>query len=517
MRFVTLALSCAAVCWHANAALAELKLPAVFSDAMVLQRNQPVHVWGWANAGSQIRVRIANQSHDATTNGDGRWDVMLTSLDAGGPLKMEVSGDGGMISLSNILVGEVWLCSGQSNMAMTVAGVQNAEDEIAGADIPTLRMFTVRSGHSTQPQADCQGKWINSHPNSVGSFSATAYFFGKRLHEELQVPIGLINSSVGGTSIESWTSLSAQQAVPEISPRLAAWENDDRTYEPASAKVRYEKQLEAWVEQKTAAEQAGRKPPRRPQLAVQPSKDRNYPSNLFNGKIHPLVGYTIKGAIWYQGENSAGRGFANLYGVQLRTLIDDWRTRWGQGEFPFAWVQLPNFRAEQKQPSESSGWVEVQEGMLRTLAVPNTGMAITVDVGEANDIHPRNKQAVGSRLAQWALATQYGKNLVPMGPTYRSASVKDNRMIISFDHVGDGLRADKELLDGFAIAGPDHRFVWADARIDGDKVVVWHDDIAKPQSVRYAWASNPKISLYNSANLPASPFRTDDWEVADAE
>ena len=517
MRSLQLAFACAVMLFGHLQACGELKIPAIFGNSMVLQRDQPIHVWGWANADSEIKIRIAEQTHTTKTNGDGRWDVMLTPLKAGGPLEMTITGDGRSVSLTEILVGEVWLCSGQSNMAMTVTGVHHAEEEIATADIPSLRMFTVKSGHSTQPQTDCEGNWVNSHPHTVGSFSATAYFFGKRLHEELNVPIGLINSSVGGTSIESWTSLPAQRAAKEIVPRLQAWEEEDRMYEAATAEARYEKQLAAWQVQKEEAEKAGRKPGRRPQMAVQPHMDRNYPSNLFNGKINPIVGYTIRGCIWYQGENSAGRGFAHLYHAQLKTLISDWRTRWGQGDFPFAWVQLPNFRAEQKAPSETTGWVQVQECMLHALSIPNTGMAITIDVGEANDIHPRNKQAVGWRLAQWALASVYEQQFVPTGPLYRSVEKDGNKMVISFDNCGSGLTGRQEMLEGFAIAGADRSFAWAKAKIDGDKVIVWHDDIADPQSVRYAWASNPKISLFNSANLPASPFRTDNWEEAASE
>ena len=517
MRSLYPAFACAVLLLQPSALLAGIKLPAILSDSSVLQQNQPVRIWGWASAGSQITVSFQGQSQETTTNAEGRWDVMLTPLKAGGPHELKVGGDGTSITLKDILVGEVWLCSGQSNMAMTVTGVKDAEDEIAASDLPTLRMFTVKSSHSTRPQTDCQGTWVNSHPNTVGGFSATAYFFGKRLHEELKVPVGLINSSVGGTSIESWTSLSAQQAVDEIKPRLQAWEEEDRAYEPASAKDRYEKQLATWEQQKAIAEKEGRKPGRRPQLAVQPHMDRNYPSNLFNGKIHPIVGYSIRGAIWYQGENSSGRGFAHLYGQQLKTLITDWRTRWNQGDFPFAWVQLPNFKAEQKAASETSGWVQVQEGMLKTLSVPNTGMAVTIDVGEANDIHPRHKQVVGWRLAQWALATVYGQKIVPMGPIYHSFEKNDNKMVITFTNAGKGLTGSSDMLKGFAVAGSDRRFVWANAKIDGDKVVVWHDDIQDPQSVRYAWASNPQISLFNSANIPASPFRTDDWEETVSE
>ena len=326
------------------------------------------------------------------------------------------------------------------------------------------------------------------------------------------MPIGLINSSVGGTSVESWTSMPAQSAVAAIKPRLDAWKAQDDEYDENTARANFRKAMDRYNGQVATAKDAGRKAPRRkPQLAARPRSDRNYPSNLFNGKINPLIGYTIKGAVWYQGENSSGRGFSHLYGHQLTTLINDWRARWGQGDFPFAWVQLPNFKAPQTQPVETNGWTLVQEGMLKTLAVPGTGMAITLDVGEEKDIHPKDKQSVVHRLAQWALASVYHFDILPMGPVYRSSKIDGNRVIVEFDHA-DGLTSKTDTVSGFAICGDDRKFVWADARIDGQKVIVSSDKVSNPVSVRYAWAANPVYSLYNKAGIPASPFRTDTWE-----
>lgn len=510
MRTSLIASGCALLLWNTSIS-AEVELPCLFSNSMVLQRDQPIRIWGKAASSSRITVRILDQTHQVTTGEDSRWSVTLTPIPAGGPHKLYIEGDGSELMLDDVMIGEVWLCSGQSNMAMTVNGVHDADTEMAHADLPAIRMFTVKSGHSTEPQEKCEGTWTVCHPLTVSGFSATAFFFGRRLHQELDVPIGLINSSVGGTSIESWTSMSAQTAVPELEPRIKAWQEADQSYDAERAKITYEQQLKDWEKQKLAAQEKGVRPPRRPQLHVQPHKDRNYPANLFNGRIHPIVGYTIRGVIWYQGENAANRGFAELYAAQLRTLVTDWRTRWGQGDIPFAWVQLPNFRAAQKEPCETSGWVLVQEGMRKALDLPNTGMAITIDLGESNELHPRNKQDVGSRLAQWALAKVYEKDVTPMGPVYHSAKREGNRMIIQFDHCGSALKSKGDGLKGFAIAGADRKFVWADAKIEHDKVIVWHNDIAEPVSVRYAWASNPVISLYNSADLPAAPFRSDDW------
>ncbi len=510
LRFRTAGLL-AAVLFFPAMSVAELKLPAMFSDAMVLQRDQPVRVWGWATAGSEVSVQLGVQKRTAKTDGNGRWEVDLGAMAAGGPYSVVVAGDGGRVAIDDVLVGEVWLCSGQSNMAMTVNRAKNSEEEAAAAKYPQIRMFKVNSGHSQEPQTTCSGEWAVCSPDTVGGFSATAYFFGRRLHKELNVPIGLINSSVGGTSVESWTSLPAQADVAAIQPRLKAWNTEDAAFDEVKVIANYERLLAAWKKKAVAAKTAGKTAPRKPTSPTRPRNDRNYPANLFNGKINPLVGYTIKGAIWYQGENSSGRGFSHLYGDQLTTLIKDWRDRWGQGNFPFAWVQLPNFLDSQTQPSQTDGWVLVQEGMLKTLSQPHTGMAVTIDVGEEKDIHPKDKQTVGHRMAQWALADIYQRDMLAMGPIYRSSQISGNEVMVEFKYA-DGLKSNGDIVAGFAIAGADRKFVWADAKIVGEKVVVSNGKVNSPVAVRYAWAANPVFSLYNSAEIPASPFRTDDWE-----
>ncbi|MBL8819244.1 MAG: sialate O-acetylesterase [Planctomyces sp.] len=510
LRFFTAVACCVFVC-SANV-FGGLELPAMFSESMVLQREQPVKIWGWADAQSTVVVEMNGQTSKTQVGDDGRWSVTLSPMMAGGPYELKVTSGVESIAIRDVLIGEVWLCSGQSNMAMTVTGVENSAEEIGTAELPQIRMFFVKSPHATEPQLRCEGSWSVCTPSSVPTFSATAFFFGRRLHQELNVPIGLINSSVGGTSIESWTSLEGQKNVHELQPRLEAWQQEDAAYSPDAAKREYERQVIAWEQHRIEAEGRGEKPRRRPQVAVQPHNNRNYPSNLFNGKIAPLAGYTLRGVIWYQGENAAYRGFSHLYQHQLRTLIRDWRTHWADDSLPFAWVQLPEFRAPQQEPSETTGWVQVQEGMKKCLTIPHTGMAVTIGLGAADDIHPRNKQEVGYRLAQWALSDVYGKTLVAMGPVYQSCERNGNQMVLTFDFAGEGLQSSTPELEGFAIAGPDRVFHWAKARLDGSKVTVWHDDVPDPQSVRYAWASNPKHSLRNSAGLPASPFRTDDWE-----
>ena len=437
---------------------------------------------------------------------------LLDAMEAGGPHQLTVRA-ANTLKIEDVLVGEVWLCSGQSNMAMNVSSTLNAEEEIAAADFLQLRMLSVERNAAEDPQDDCRGEWVVSSPATAGRFSATAFYFGRRLHKELGVPVGLINSSWGGTAVEAWTSLEAQLAVDELQPIWKPWEEKIAEYDPAAAQRRYEKAAASWQARAAKAKAAGKNTPRRPAKPLHPRLDQNRPANLFNGMISPLVPYGVRGAIWYQGERNSNGPTAVLYGLQLQTLIADWRSRFDQGEFPFLFVQLPNYTAPQKEPSETGGWVIVREGMLNTLKTPNTGMAVTVDIGDEKNIHPKNKQDVGKRLAAWALATTYGMGGVAGGPIYSSFQKRDAGIVVSFDNLGDGLAITGDgPLEGFAVAGDDRKFVWADARIEGDKVIVSSSQVGRPVAVRYAWAANPACNLANSAGLPASPFRTDDWE-----
>ncbi len=492
-------------------AQAEAKLPAVFGHHMVLQRDKPVSVWGTAEPGEKVTIALAGQTKTATADGQGNWSLRLDAIQAGGPHQLTVRA-ANTLTIEDVLVGEVWLCSGQSNMAMNVAGTLNAEEEIAAADYPELRMLSVARNAAEEPQTDCQGEWLVSSPETAGRFSATAFYFGRRLHQELDVPIGLINSSWGGTAVEAWTSMDAQRSVDELEPIFKPWQERISGYDPAAAQRQYERAAASWESRVAKAKAAGKRPPRRPAKPLHPRLNQNRPANLFNGMISPLVPYGLRGAIWYQGERNSNGPTAVLYGLQLQTLIADWRTRFDQGDFPFLFVQLPNFMAPQQEPSETSGWVMVREGMLNTLKTPNTGMAVTVDIGEEKDIHPKNKQDVGKRLAAWALATTYDVGKVAGGPIYNSFEKHGGEITLRFDNVGDGLAiAGGGPLKGFAVAGDDRKFVWADARIEGDKVIVSSSKVRGPLAVRYAWASNPTCNLANGAGIPASPFRTDDW------
>jgi sialate O-acetylesterase len=495
-----------------SVASADVRLPAVFSDHMMLQRDTGVPVWGWAEPAEKVSVSLAGQVKTATADGAGKWTVKLEAIQAGGPYVMKVEGNNA-VEIADVMVGEVWLCSGQSNMAMPVGGSANRDAEIAEAKYPGIRMISVARVPAGTPQDDCQGEWKVCSPDSVAGFSATAYFFGRKLHKELDVPVGLINSSWGGTPVQAWTSLKDQKALPELNSLLVSWDERIAAYDPQAAKEAYEKQLAQWQQKAEKAKAAGKRPPRKPRPAADPRLSSHRPANLYNGMIAPLVPYALRGAIWYQGESNAISYDPSLYGLQLTAMIKNWRRVWDQGDFPFVYVQLPNFRAPQQQPVETSGWVIVQNEMLKTLSVPNTGMAVTIDIGEADDIHPKNKQDVGRRLALWALGTTYGKDIVYCGPLYESMTKRGNKVILRFDHVGDGLVAKGGgPLKGFAIAGEDRKFVWAEATIKQDRVLVSSPEVESPVAVRYAWASNPIGNLCHDAGLPASPFRTDDWK-----
>ena len=489
-------------------AVAEVKLPSVFSSHAVLQREMPVPVWGWAAKGEKVTVTLGSQSATATADDSGKWSVRLDALEAGGPLSLVVKGTN-TIKVDDILVGEVWLCSGQSNMGMTVGGVLNAKEEIAGANYPKIRQFHVANKTAETPQSECQGTWSVCSPETVGGYSATAYFFGWQLHKDLSIPIGLINSSWGGTPIEAWTCEQLQIKTPELKPGVDGWNQKIADWNKEKAEEKYAKDLTNWKKHEAKAKAEHKPAPRRPNAPADPRFAPHRPGSLYNGMIVPLVPYALRGAIWYQGESNAGRG--ELYGLQLQTMIGNWRELWNQGDFPVLFVQLPNFQKPQTEPVENSGWALVREGMFKTLQkTPKTGMAITIDVGEDANIHPKNKQEVGRRLGLFALRDVYSKKIVGCGPLYKSMTRDGDKIVVTFECQDSGLVAKGEKVEGFAIAGADKKFVWADAKIDGDRVVVSSPTVKNPVAVRYAWATNPKCNVYNQAGIPASPFRTDD-------
>ncbi len=492
-------------------ACADVKLPAIFSDHMVLQRDAAVPAWGWAEPGEAVTVSIQGQTKTTTADAMGKWSVKLDKFSATNTLTLVVSGKN-KITVNDVLVGEVWLGSGQSNMAMWVKSVRDLEQEKVSAKFPQIRMFTVKRHETVTPQKDCEGEWVLCSPETVSGFSATAYFFGRELHQKLGVPVGLINGSVGATPIEAWTSLEKQEGKKELAPVFAEWATKLRApFDPVKAQAQYEKQYAAWKTNSAKRVAEGKPAGYAPEKPVPPREHKNYPANLFNGMIAPIIPYAIRGVIWYQGENSGREGFAQLYEYQLPLLIADWRERWGQGEFPFAWVQLANYRTYTNSPCPVSHWARVREGMLKSLAVTNTGMAVAIDIGDADNIHPKNKQAVGYRLGLWARAQVYGDKITFSGPLPAGQKISDDKIIISFKHTDGGMLAKDGELQGFVIAGVDKEWHWGKARIEGEQVVISSPDVKSPLAVRYGWADNPKCNLFNGAGLPASPFRTDAW------
>lgn len=470
----------------------ELKLHALFSDGMVLQSDFACPIWGTVEPGEEVSVSIAGQKKTSKAGADGKWSIKLDPLKSGGPHELVVGGRN-TVTVRDVLVGEVWVCSGQSNMEWVVNGSNNAAEEKAAADYPKIRHFLVPKRQEAAPVADVVGSWKVCTPETVGGFTAVGYFFGRELHQKLNVPVGLIHTSWGGTAAEVWTSKRALDATDLLKPMVEGYQKRNENYE---------KQLAAHKEAVEKAKTEGKPAPKAP------GGKPMMPSCLYNGMIANIIPYGIKGAVWYQGESNASR--AKEYRTLFPAMIKNWREDWGQGDFPFGFVQLANYMARREQPADSA-WAELREAQTQTLSLPKTGMAVIIDIGDAKDIHPRNKQDVGKRLALWAQSQVYQKEIVYSGPMYDTMKVEEGKARLSFKHVGGGLEAKGENLTGFAVAGEDRTFHWADAKIDGSTVVVSSDKVAKPVAVRYAWADNPDCNLYNKEGIPASPFRTDDW------
>lgn len=625
-----------------NYAFAQVRLPQLVRDSMILQRDAKVKIWGWASPKEKIQISFQNKKYKTTADENGNWNVLLAPMKAGGPYTMKIDAKNHIV-LNNILIGDVWICSGQSNMVhqMALHSVRYADD-IVNANYPEIRQFWIPMLTDLQKPYDDlpPGYWKSANPVDVLQFSAVAYFFAKKLYEKYHVPIGLINSSVGGPSIQSWMSEESLKNIPSIFSTIeknkdtayvnsinrnavlknaaikrpqdkglnaakpwydtsyipVGWRNinvpgywEDQGIRNLDGIVWYQREIDVpssmtnapakiflgrivdadfvYLNGKLIGNTTYQYPQRRykiPNGLLKSGKnllviriinyagkggfvpDKPYsliangdtidlkgtwqyrvgsvfspyqnsipgfsyeyqPTALYNAMIAPLLNYTIKGFLWYQGEGSINE--VSEYGKRLTTLINDWRDKWQEDNLPFLYVQLPNFGDMQYKPVESS-WAELREEQLKTLSVPNTAMAVAIDLGEWNDIHPDRKKEVGERLALAAEKLAYGENIVYSGPIYQSSTIDTNKIKITFTNVGSGLITnDGEELSEFAIAGPDKKFVWAKAKIDGDKIIVWSDDIANPMYVRYAWADNPvNPNLYNKEGLPASPFATD--------
>ena len=489
---------------------ADFRLAAPVSDHMVLQRDKPVVVWGFGDAGEEIDVAFGGQSKQAVADAEGRWSVRLDPLPASTEPRtlVAVGKDGRKAEATEVLVGEVWLGSGQSNMAMTVQGCLDFHREKAAANLPLIRHYKESSAPAEAPRREGTGGWSVCSPDTVGGYSATLYFFGREVHRELGVPVGLINTSVGGTPIESWLSAETQRSDPATKAVYESRLQEYLSFDVAAAPDLHRKQMDRWKAAVAKARAEGKTfvtpPPKNP-LAMR--KLKGGPAFLFNGKVANLVPYTVRGMLWYQGEGNANS--PELYETQLAQLVTSWRALWAD-ELPFAWVQLPNYR-----DSESENWPRMRESMMKVLALPRTGMAITLDVGDPKDIHPKNKQEVGRRLALWALGTVYDRTVPAIsGPLPAGHAVDGSSITVSFRH-GSGLKtSDGGPPRGFVVAGADRAWKAAVARIEGETVVVTSPEVPAPVAVRYAWAENPDGNLINGAGLPASTFRTDAWPAA---
>ena len=498
---VALAIS-AGLCGPLQAA-EKLSLASLFTDHAVLQREMAVPVWGKAEPGQKITVQFAGQEKQTDTGKDGRWMVKLEPLAASaeGKALTVKSAAGETETRQDVLVGEVWVCSGQSNMAFALRGSVNGEEAIAAAGDKQLRLFAASAVAVDEPQETIGGTWAVDSAQSATSFSAVAYFFGKELRQKLGVPVGLIRSAVGGTVAEAWTARAELETNPTLKTLLdqqaASIQNFDKVLE--AYKQREPQVLAKYEADVKKAKAAGTPAPRKPQPPQDPTTSKNRPMGLYNGSIAPLQPYAMRGAIWYQGESNSARG--QQYQTLFPAMISSWRRAWGQGDFPFLFVQITPHQGMSPEVREAQ--------RITTQTTQNTAMAVTVDIGHPTDIHPKQKQPIGQRLALAARALAYGEEVEYSGPAYDALRVLGNKATLSFKHLGGGLVAKDGELKGFEISGEDGKFVPAKAMIEGDTIVVASEAVAAPKAVRYGWTNVPDINLYNRAGLPASPFQTD--------
>jgi sialate O-acetylesterase len=501
-----------------NPVSAIVSLASPFQDHMVLQRDRVVPVWGKANAGESVTVSMGIQQQSVVVGTDGKWIIRLNALKAGGPFEMTVKGENTLV-LKDVYVGEVWLCSGQSNMDMTVAredrywcGVINEKEEVAQANYPEIRVFDTAYFPTDEVQEKVDGKWEIVSPETVGHLSAAAYFFARDLYKKYKVPIGLITTAYGASTAEAWISQPALEAHLDLTFLIDNYIKKKAAYNPTLAELqKLQEAIDKWKVDGVKAKSEGKDEVRGPKNK-DPRIDQHNPCVLYNGMVAPLIPYAIRGAIWYQGESNGNT--AAIYGKIMETLINDWRERWGQGEFPFLYVQLANHQQLITDPVKDDPMVLVRDAQLKNLSIANTGMVVAIDNADPTDpgnIHPKNKQEIGKRLALIARAKVYGENIPYSGPIYDYTIITGNQMKIAFTNTDGGLLAKGDKLTGFAIAGADKKFVYAQAVIEGNQVIVSSSEVENPVAVRYGWAKNPPVNLYNKADLPASPFRTDSW------
>ena len=488
---------------------AELKLPAVIGNHMVLQQKQANPIWGWDTPGTKVTVTFAGQTQTATAGNDGRWTVKLAAVPANAtPQTLAISGTSKR-TIEDVLVGEVWMCSGQSNMAWTLGQTYTGDIEGAGANRRTLRIISVPQVGTQELKTDFNGQWEVANPENVKSFSAIGYIYGRYLHDILGVPIGLIDNAWGGSAAEAWVRRETIEREPRFAALMETTRKREAELTSAKGKADFAAQQAKHKVDAAKAKAAKKAAPRAPQDWL---ASNHRPGNIFAGVVYPTLGYGIKGVIWYQGESNAGR--AHEYRELFPFMIEQWRREQGQGDFSFYWVQLADFKAEAKAPGDSD-WAELREAQTRTLKLPNTGQAVIIDIGEGRDIHPRNKYDVASRLVRWALVKDYGRTLPYRSPEFKAATFAGNTATVTLDTFGSSLRAfDLDEAKGFAVCGADKVWHWATGKVVGkDRVEVQSDKVAAPVAVRYAWSDNPVCNLFSAEGLPVTPFRSDDFEM----
>lgn len=493
----------------APALRAELKLPAIIGDHMVLQQKQANPIWGWDTPGTKVTVTFAGKSYAATAGADGKWTVKLAAADANAtPQVLSIAGTTKR-DLEDVLVGEVWMCSGQSNMGFKLATDWNGDIEAAASKLPNLRLISVPTVGTQELKTDFKGQWRASNADTAKSFTAVGFLYGRYIHEILGVPVGLIDNSWGGSAAEAWVRRETIANEPRFKTLMEATVKREAALSSEKGKADFAKSVADHPAAVAKAKAEGKTPPRAP---VDWLTGNARPGNIFAGMVNPTLGYGMKGVIWYQGESNAGRAYehAELFPY----LIEQWRKEWGQGDFSFYWVQLADYMAERPTPGESA-WAELRETQTKTQKLANTGQAVIIDLGEGKDIHPRNKHDVAARLVRWALVKDYGMKFPYRSPEYKSVQIVGNKATVTLDCFGSKLRPfDVTEARGFAICGEDKVWHWATGKVVGnDKVEVSNPEVPAPIAVRYAWADNPVCNLFSDDGLPVTPFRTDDFAM----
>ncbi len=493
----------------ASALRAELKLPAIIGDHMVLQQKQTNPIWGWDAPGTKVTVTFAGKTETATAGADGKWTVKLAAVPANAtPQKITIAGTSTRV-IEDVLVGEVWMCSGQSNMGFKLNQDWNGDIEAAASNLPNLRLISVPTTGTQELQSDFKGQWRASAPDTAKSFSAVGFLYGRYIHEIVGVPVGLIDNAWGGSAAQAWVRRATIEKDPRFKQLMDETVKRESDLQSEKGKADFAASVAKW---KDASEKAKAEKKTVPPAPRDWLKDNARPGNIFAGMVNPTLGYGMKGVVWYQGESNAGRAYehAELFPF----LIEQWRKEWGQGDFSFYWVQLADFKAEKAEPGDSD-WAELRETQTKTLRLPNTGQAVIIDLGEGKDIHPRNKHDVAARLVRWALVKDYGMKLPYRSPEFKSLAIEGGKAVVTIDCFGSTLRAfDVAEAKGFAVCGEDRKWHWATGKVIApNKVEVSSSEVAAPIAVRYAWADNPVCNLFSNDGLPVTPFRTDDFDM----